>query len=99
MAITLDDFLEGSNLLGNLGVLHAGGSGLGHLQLALVEGFALHLPLCLESCHNVLVLPANLTKKRFKEKAGKKQNIFNIHLMSEPAKGAEPPSVLQPQNL
>merc|ERR1712130_620141 len=79
MAITLDDFLEGSNLLGNLGVLHAGGSGLGHLQLALVEGFALHLPLCLESSHNVLVLPANL--------------------MSEPAKGAEPPSVLQPQNL
>ena len=64
MAITLDDFLEGSNLLGNLGVLHAGGSGLGHLQLALVEGFALHLPLCLESSHNVLVLPANLTKKK-----------------------------------
>jgi len=79
MSIGLDNFLEGSNLLGDLGVLHAGGPGLGNLELALVEGLALHLPLGLKRGHDVLVLPADL--------------------MSEPAKGAEPPSVLQPQNL
>merc|ERR1719328_946409 len=79
MSIGLDNFLEGSNLLGDLGVLHAGGPSLGNLELALVEGLALHLPLGLKCGHNVLVLPADL--------------------VSEPAKGAEPPSVLQPQNL
>merc|ERR1712007_419124 len=79
MSIGLDNFLEGSNLLGDLGVLHAGGPGLGNLELALVEGLTLHLPLGLKRGHDVLVLPADL--------------------MSEPAKGAEPPSVLQPQNL
>merc|ERR1719206_18692 len=52
MSIGLDNFLEGSNLLGDLGV---------------------------QCGHNALVLPADL--------------------VSEPAKGAEPPSVLQPQNL
>merc|ERR1719206_129589 len=45
MSIGLDNFLEGSNLLGDLGVLHARGPGLGNLELALVEGLALHLPL------------------------------------------------------
>ena len=60
VSIGLDHFLEGSNLLGNLGVLHAGSPGLGHLQLALVESLALHLPLSLKSGNNVLVLPANL---------------------------------------
>ena len=60
MSIGLDNFLEGSNLLGDLGVLHAGGPGLGNLQLALVEGLALHLPLSLKSSDDVLVLPANL---------------------------------------
>ena len=72
MSIRLNNLLVGSHSLGNLGVLHAGGSGLGHLQLALVEGFALHLPLCLESGHNVLVLPANLTKKKVQGKSWKK---------------------------
>ena len=60
MSIGLDNFLEGSNLLGDLGVLHAGGPGLGNLELALVEGLALHLPLSLKSSDDVLVLPANL---------------------------------------
>merc|ERR1719295_1117523 len=60
VSIGLDHFLEGSNLLGNLGVLHAGSPGLGNLQLALVESLALHLPLSLKSSNNVLVLPANL---------------------------------------
>merc|ERR1719447_1096003 len=60
VSIGLDHFLEGSNLLGNLGVLHAGSPGLGDLQLALVESLALHLPLSLKSSNNVLVLPANL---------------------------------------
>jgi len=62
MSIGLDNFLEGSNLLGDLGVLHARGPGLGNLELALVEGLALHLPLGLKCGHNVLVLPADLKK-------------------------------------
>ena len=62
MSIGLDNFLEGSNLLGDLGVLHAGGPGLGNLELALVEGLALHLPLGLKRGHDVLVLPADLKK-------------------------------------
>ena len=60
MSIGLDNFLERRDLLGNLGILHAGGPGLGDLQLALVEGLALHLPLSLKSSDDVLVLPANL---------------------------------------
>ena len=60
VSIGLDNFLEGSDLLGDLGVLHAGSPGLGHLQLALVESLSLHLPLDLKSGNNVLVLPANL---------------------------------------
>ena len=60
MSIGLDNFLEGSDLLRNLGILHAGSPGLGHLQLALVESLTLHLPLDLKGGNNVLVLPANL---------------------------------------
>jgi hypothetical protein len=58
----LDDLLVGSNPLGNLGILEDGRLGLGHLQLSLVEGLTLHLPLGLQSGHNVLVLPADLKK-------------------------------------
>jgi len=79
MSVRLDDLLEGSDLLGDLGVLEAGGASLSHLQLALVEGLTLHLPLGLKSGNDVLVLPP--------------------HLMSEPSKGAEPPPMLQPQDL
>ena len=60
MAVRFDDLLVGSDLLDNLGILHAVGSGLCNLQLAFVESFSLHLPLCLQGCHNVLVLPTDL---------------------------------------
>ena len=60
MAVRLDDLLVGGDLLGHLGVLHAGGAGLDHLDLALVEGLALHLPLGLQGGDDVLVLPADL---------------------------------------
>ena len=60
MSIGLNHFLEGSNLLGDLGVLHAGGPGLGDLQLALVESLTLDLPLRLKCGNDILVLPANL---------------------------------------
>ncbi len=64
----LDDLLVDSDPLGNLGILEDGLLGLGHLQLALVEGLALHLPLGLQSGHDVLILPANLnTKARMRE--------------------------------
>jgi len=79
MAISLDDLLEGSDLLGHLGVLQARGTSLCNLQLALVESLSLNLPLGLEGSNDVLVLPADL--------------------VSEPAKRAEPPAVLQPQHL
>ena len=60
MAISLDDLLEGSNLLGDFGVLQAGSTSLCHLQLALVEGLSLHFPLGLKGSNNVLVLPPDL---------------------------------------
>ena len=60
MAVRLDDLLLGGDLLGHLSVLHAGGAGLGHLDLVLVEGLALHLPLSLQGGYNVLVSSANL---------------------------------------
>ena len=102
MSIGLDNFLEGSNLLGDLGVLHAGGPGLGNLELALVEGLALNLPLGLKRGHDVLVLPADLKKWKSENYKGSCKTChcqLSVHLVSEPAKGAEPPSVLQPQNL
>jgi hypothetical protein len=52
VAERLDNFLVGRHPLDKLGV------GLGHLQLALEEGLTLHLPLGLQSNHNVLVFPA-----------------------------------------
>ncbi len=61
VAERLDDLLVCGNPLGDLGVLENGGLGLGHLQLALVEGLTLYLPLGLQGGHNVLVLPANLS--------------------------------------
>ena len=66
VAVRLDDLLVGGDLLGHLGILHAGGAGLGHLQLALVEGLALHLPLGLQGGDDVLVLPADLKEKQFR---------------------------------
>ena len=61
----LDNLLVGRNPLGNLGILEDGHLGLGHLQLALVEGLAFHLPFGLQGGHDVLVLPANLTLGRY----------------------------------
>jgi hypothetical protein len=64
----LDDLLMDSDPLGDLGILEDGLLGLGHLQLALVEGLTLHLPLGLQSGHDVLVLPAHLdTNARLKK--------------------------------
>ena len=62
MSIRLDDLLVRSDGLGNLGVLHAGVSGLGNLNLALVERLSLDLPLGFKSSNNVLVLPPDLRK-------------------------------------
>ena len=62
MAVGLDDGLEGRDGLGHLLVLHAGLAGLGHLELALVEGLALHLPLGLQGGHDILVLPPDLRR-------------------------------------
>ena len=44
MAVRLYDLLVRGDLLGHLGVLHAGDAGLGHLELSLVEGLAFNLP-------------------------------------------------------
>ena len=103
MAVRLDDLLVGGDLLGHLGVLHAGGAGLGNLDLALVEGLALHLPLGLQGGDDVLVLPANLEEEELKNGTNRLSNpIMPVeikYLVSEPAQGAEPPAVLQAENL
>ena len=64
MSIGFNDLLVGGNLLGDLGVLQDLGLGLGNLSLGLVESFTLDLPLSLQSGNDVLVLPANLGKRR-----------------------------------
>ena len=64
MSIGFYDLLVGGNLLGDLGVLQDLGLGLGNLSLGLVESFTLDLPLGLQSSDDVLVLPANLRKRR-----------------------------------
>ncbi len=81
VAERLDDLLVCGNPLGNLGVLENGGLGLGHLQLALVEGLTLHLPLGLQGGHNVLVLPANLSNEDglYKNYPRKQRLMFNEH--------------------
>ena len=82
----LDHFLVDSDPLGDLGILEDGLLGLGHLQLALVEGLALHLPLGLQSGHDVLVLPANLytnTKMRKREKRNVVQTISSFGSTNE----------------
>ena len=60
MSIGLDDLLMGGDALGDLGVFHDSILGLGDLDLSLVEGLSLDLPLGLKSGNNVLVLPADL---------------------------------------
>jgi len=63
MAVSLNDLLEGSNLFGDLGVLKTCGTSLGNLQLSLVEGFSLNLPLGFKGSNDILVLPANLVSE------------------------------------
>jgi hypothetical protein len=74
----LDDLLVDSDPLGDLGILEDGLLGLGHLQLALVEGLALHLPLGLQSGHDVLILPANLNTNARMRKSLKRNVVHKI---------------------
>ena len=77
MAVQLNDLLVGGDLLGHLGVLHAGGACLCHLELPLVEGLALHLPLGLQGRHDVLVLPADLEGPELRSGKYNRQHLTN----------------------
>lgn len=62
MAVRLNDLLVG---------------GLGHLDLPLVEGLALHLPLGLQGRHDILVLPANLEGPELRSEKYNRQHLTN----------------------
>jgi len=65
MSVGLDHLLERGNPLNNLGIGENGLLGLGDLELSLVVGFTLQLPLGLESLNDVLVLPSNLRVRKY----------------------------------
>ena len=65
MSVGLNNFLVGSDALGDLGVLEESHLGLGNLSLALVECFSLDLPLGFKSGDDVLVFPADLRKEHY----------------------------------
>ncbi len=83
----LDHFLVDSDPLGDLGILEDGLLGLGHLQLALVEGLALHLPLGLQSGNDVLVLPAHLNTNARMRKSEKRNLVHKICLFGSTDEG------------